>query len=258
MGFPFFHHCAQPHSDLDVLFPFRKTCYSIPSYIDSFFFSIRGARTITKTFVCSVKYCRTRGPTSYPFIIVRLRHPEFWNCGILMKLEGEDSDEKTGYLTLGKADQTVRGLVGTWRYDSLQTVSFPRRPGSSFPPTLADIITLAELTNQQDSTRAGFPEVFFSAMKVLFTGVVSGGAKCGSSDAASLTRPGEAKSAVINAFPVRQERMLDRIGVQCYRTLKFYTDPEEPEEPESEAEAEMDAECTLAREIILEERVCHQ
>ncbi|KAJ7631899.1 hypothetical protein DFH06DRAFT_1479772, partial [Mycena polygramma] len=190
-----FHHCGLWHPDFDTIFPQCKRRYTIESYIQSFF-TIQHWSATTKTTVSSVKYCRTRGSNSYPFIIVRLWHPEFWNCGSLMKPEGE----------MQLADQTVRALVGTWRYDTLQTVSFPQ-DGRELPPKLVDILTLAELAKQQDCTRAGFPEVFFLALKTLFKGKIPRGVKKGSGDAAALAHLDEAKAAVIDAFPARRDRM---------------------------------------------------
>ncbi|KAJ7631903.1 hypothetical protein DFH06DRAFT_1337425 [Mycena polygramma] len=244
-----FHHCGTWHTDLDPIFPSRKTRYTIESYIDFVLFSAQYSHTITKTSVRSVKYCRTRGPPgmSYPFLIIRLRHPEFWNCGSLMKLEGEtllvgveargDSPERKCCLTMGKADQSVRALVGTWRYHTLETVSFPYES-----PELAEILTLVELADQQDRTREGFPEVLFFAIKNLFEfGKITRGVKNGSTDAAHRD---EAKIAVVDAFPARREKYVC-FGRGIFRILA--KDPEGPdaEAEELEAEDEISVECAL-------------
>ncbi|KAJ7118389.1 hypothetical protein C8R44DRAFT_738319 [Mycena epipterygia] len=111
---PCFHRCWQWNPDLDIIFPFEKRIRSIQFYTRSFLTSIQRTQSIADTDVAWVAYCRTRGPTSYPFVLIRLRYANLRHHSILMKLEGDDSHEKTPSLKIGRVDTTVRGMVGTW------------------------------------------------------------------------------------------------------------------------------------------------
>ncbi|KAF7358473.1 hypothetical protein MVEN_00897800 [Mycena venus] len=202
-----FHRCWQYHPHLEIIFPFEKKTYPLQFYIEMFFSDIGPAHTIMNTHVVSVAYCCTRGPTSYPFLVVHMRNPDFLHLPISLKLQGDDSPEKTPWVTLGRVDSTVRGLVGTWRYDVCQTVVFPNYAAR---PKLEDLIALAELAHERDSRRSAFSVTLFFALKTLFNGTCSSKAKPHSRKAvilASLDIANEAKSAVIDAFPARQRRM---------------------------------------------------
>ncbi|KAF8215771.1 hypothetical protein K438DRAFT_1799405, partial [Mycena galopus ATCC 62051] len=166
---PFFHRCWQWNPDLEIIFPAEKRTRSIQFFTQQFFRYIQRTRSIAHTNVAWVAYCRTRGPTGYPFLLIRLQYRNLWHHSILMKLEGDDSHEKTPVLTIGRVDTTVRGVVGTWRYDVYQTVVFPRSPS---PPGLGDFLALADLANARDCTRAAFPVTVYYALKTLFNGTV--------------------------------------------------------------------------------------
>jgi hypothetical protein len=222
---PGFHRCWQYHPHLEIIFPFEKKTYPLQLYIEIFFSDIGRARTITNTDIASVAYCCTRGSTSYPFLIVHMRNPHFQHPPISLKLEGDDSSEKTPWVTVGRVGSTVRGLVGTWRYDVCQTVAFP---DYGTRPKLEDLIALAELAHERDCTRAAFPVALFFALKTFFNGTCSSKTKPRSRKAAilaSLDIADEAKSAVIDAFPARQRRMEEQIERHCYRIVTLYVRP---------------------------------
>ncbi|KAJ7270703.1 hypothetical protein B0H12DRAFT_1067357 [Mycena haematopus] len=178
------------------------------------------------TLVCSVSYCHTHGSAGYPFLIVQLRYPNFTDLPVLMKLEGADSPEET-LLTLGGVHQGMRGLVGTWRYYVCNTVEFSKR-GSIIddkwvpPPKVVDFLALAELANESDCTRTGYPATLFLTLKTLFHGVESSSAKRRLRKAAtlgSLDVANDVKSNVIDAFPARRRRMQEQID---FRRLIVY------------------------------------
>jgi hypothetical protein len=104
-----------------------------------------------------------------------LRHPNFWNLPVHLKVCGDDSPKKMPWLTLGGVHQSMRGLVGTWRYDVCHTMSSPHAYDA---PELVDLLAIAELAMERDCGRARYPGLLFSALKALFIWTLpSSGAK---------------------------------------------------------------------------------
>ncbi|KAJ7793478.1 hypothetical protein B0H14DRAFT_2926675 [Mycena olivaceomarginata] len=247
---PFFHRCWDWNPDLDIIFPAVKRIRSIQFYTQSFFLSIRRTWSIADTDVTWVAYCRTRGPTGYPFLLISLRYANHRHHSILMKLEGDDSHEKTPVLTIGRVDTTVRGVVGTWRYDVYQTVVFPYYPS---PPKLGDFLALVDLANTRDCTQAAFPVTVYCALKTLFDGTVSSSTKRRlkkSATLANLDVADEMKRSVINAFPARQQRMQEEIKLRCYGIVEV-----DKCAHDIDAQSGMDLESALARVASLEKTV---
>ncbi|KAJ7788088.1 hypothetical protein B0H14DRAFT_3504649 [Mycena olivaceomarginata] len=181
-----------------------------------------------------------------------MRNPHFQHPPISLKLEGNDSSEKTPWVTVGRVGSTVRGLVGTWRYDVCQTVAFPDYGAR---PKLEDLIALAELAHERDCTRGAFPVTLFFALKTLFNGTCSSKGKPRSRKAAilaSLDIADEAKSAVIDAFPARQRRMEEQIERYCYRIVTLYQEVDPQTHGPNSA---MDLQDALAEVAILQETV---
>ncbi|KAJ6592653.1 hypothetical protein B0H19DRAFT_1088257 [Mycena capillaripes] len=226
----FGHRCWQYNPDLSVLFPSRKSCMSLDAYLEEFVFSIRNAPKIANIPVSSVAYCRTRRTPAYPFLIVHLQHPHYENdFPVRLKMQGfDDPATSPMYNTLGEGstfsiasvNETVRELVGTWRYDVVHTMTFPP---PVLQPTIVDLLALADPSIKWDNTREGYPATLFLAMKVQFSGFVISGAK-----ATPLPRDvsAEVKSAVVDALPVRRQRMQEHIEARTTRIKvhRFYPD----------------------------------
>ncbi|KAJ7825227.1 hypothetical protein B0H14DRAFT_2596737 [Mycena olivaceomarginata] len=212
-----FHRCWNYNPDLKIIFTRWDVSSTVQNYIKAFLVALPAAPSIRETRVSSVAYCSTRGLRGYPFLIVRLRHPHF-NLPILMQLCGDD---ESPLLTLGRVDSSVRRLVGTWRYDVWQTVVFP--PYQS-PPTLPDLLALAEFADERDWTRARYPETLFFAIKALFNGAVSIGInlRSGKAALATLDVADEAKNGVIAAFPAQRQRLEEKIVLRCERIIRVY------------------------------------
>ncbi|KAF8128488.1 hypothetical protein K438DRAFT_2000263 [Mycena galopus ATCC 62051] len=242
-----FHRCWSYNPDLRIIFTRWDASSTVQSYINTFFASLPEAPTIRETQVSSVAYCSTRGSTGYPFLVIRLRHPHF-TPPILMKLCGND---ETPRLTLGRVDSSVRRLVGTWRYDVWQTVVFP--PYQS-PPTLPDLLALAEFTNERDWTRARYSEILFFAIKALLNGAVLTGTNRRSGKAAltTLDVADEAKNGVIAAFPARRQRMEEKIVQRCERIVTVYN---QVDRMAHATKSSMDLERAMERVAFLEDMV---
>ncbi|KAJ7846086.1 hypothetical protein B0H14DRAFT_2584374 [Mycena olivaceomarginata] len=244
---PFSHRCWEWNPNLDIIFPAVKIIRSIQFYTYGFLVSVQRTWSIANTYVAWVAYCRTRGPTGYPFLLIRLRLRQH---SILMKLEGDDSHEKTPVLTIGTGDTTVRGVVGTWRYDVYQTVVFPTY---SSQPKLGDFVALVDLANTRDCTQAAFPVTVYCALKTLFDGTVSSSTKRRlkkSATLANLDVADEMKKSVIDAFPARQQRMQEEIKLRCYGIVAV-----DKCAHDIDAQSGMDLESALARVASLEKTV---
>jgi hypothetical protein len=203
---------------------------SLPEYLERFLGSLRWAPRIEQTHVWSVAYCRTRGATGHPFLVVHLEHPELYLFPVRLKLRGFDGPinaqvDGTGrrrrYATLSVAsvDQTMAELVGTRRYDVLHTMKFQPRltdAGRRIEPDIGDLLTLAELAIKWDHSREGYPATLFSAMKTLFDNCVTSGKK-GVPSASGLTVTPEMKSSVIDAFPTWRKRMQGEMDFRLRR-----------------------------------------
>ncbi|KAJ7723211.1 hypothetical protein B0H16DRAFT_1895858 [Mycena metata] len=118
---------------------------------------------------------RTRGAASYPFLVVYLQHPGLRLLPVRLKLQGFDGPAtiQVGgrgptYDTPGERStvsaafvgETLRELVGTWRYDVLHTMTFEQRLNNAgqLEPSIVDLLTLAVLSAQWDHTWEGFPD----------------------------------------------------------------------------------------------------
>ncbi|KAJ7769052.1 hypothetical protein B0H14DRAFT_2968119 [Mycena olivaceomarginata] len=246
-----FHRCWQYNSDLALVFSPWEHPYGLEYYIQSFLKSIKRAPTIAETYVSSVAYCRTRGPTGYPFLIVQLRHRGFWDLPVHLKVCGDDSPKKMPGLTLGGVHQSMRGLVGTWRYDVCHTISSPHFHDA---PALPDLLTIAELVMERDCGRAGYPALLFSALKALFIWTVpsSGAKKKGV--LSTYVVAVEAKSVVIDAFPARKQLLIEKMHSSCRYVLESYFRKHGVRQA-PRAESAMDLERALARVASLQETV---
>ncbi|KAJ7126147.1 hypothetical protein C8R44DRAFT_120806 [Mycena epipterygia] len=217
----FGHNCWQYYPDLAAIFPYSETRYSLACYLQHFLRSIRRAPTIVEAVVWSVSYCRTRGPSSYPFLIVQLKHIALHARPVVLKLQGfgtvrepgeiwfpyENPEEKSTFTVAGFR-QSVRELVGTRRYDVCHTMKCHQCG-------ITDLLVLAELSTERDPTRAVYPATLFLAMESLFNGAVTSSTK---RRARAAPLPSdiakETKDAVIDAFPTRRQRMKEQIDLR--------------------------------------------
>ncbi|KAJ7749711.1 hypothetical protein B0H16DRAFT_1461109 [Mycena metata] len=223
----FGHRCWQYNSDLSVLFPLQEMCMALEEYLELFLISIKNAPRITRTSLLSVAYCRTRGAASYPFLVVFLQHPVLCQFPVRLKLQGFDgpatiqvAGREPTYDTPGERSavsaafvgETLRELVGTWRYDVLHTMTFEQRLNDAgrLEPSIVDLLPLAVLSAQWDHTREGFPATLFLALKNLFNGVITSRRKAPvlSTDVSHL------KSAVIDSFHTRRQYMQEEIDLR--------------------------------------------
>ncbi|KAJ7921306.1 hypothetical protein B0H13DRAFT_2318432 [Mycena leptocephala] len=120
---------------------------------------------------------RTRGASAYPFLIIHLRHPEPYAQPVVLKLQRFDgpltvqkddprdpSDtSEFSTFTVARVGQSVRELVGTWRYD----VCYTMKCG------IADLLVLAELSTERDGSRVVYPVALFLALETLCNGTVT-------------------------------------------------------------------------------------
>ncbi|KAJ6534245.1 hypothetical protein B0H19DRAFT_1271965 [Mycena capillaripes] len=217
------HTCWQYNPDLRLIFPSSESRDALDHYIESFIFATIRAETITEASVTSVSYCRTRGLSAYPFLIVRLEHSTLKARPILLKLQGFDgplterkSSYRTGWddpdegatLTVAGVNQYVWELVGTWRYDVYHTMKWKYKG-----PSIVDLLVLAELSTERDRTRAVYPTTLFLALRALFKGVVKS-TKRGPKSAPLLSDVvDEAKDGVVGDFPARRQRMKELIAL---------------------------------------------
>jgi hypothetical protein len=86
----FRHRRWQYNPDLELIFSFNESRHSLAHYLYKFLSSIPRAPTIARTLVQSVAYCRTRGPSAYPFFIVQLKHLDLRPRRVWLKLQGFD------------------------------------------------------------------------------------------------------------------------------------------------------------------------
>ncbi|KAJ7499394.1 hypothetical protein FB451DRAFT_1385096 [Mycena latifolia] len=220
----FGHNCWQYYPDLRAIFPLNETRYTLAHYLQHFLDSIYRAATITEAEVSSVLYCHTRGPSAYPFLIVHLKHPALHARQVVLKLQGfdgtptarepydtwspYDTPEECSTVTVAFFRQSIRKLVGTRRYDVCHTMKC-RRGG------IADLLVLAELSTEQNRTRAVYPVTLFLAMEALFKGNVTSSTK---RRARAAPLPSdiakETKGAVIDAFPTRRQHMEEEIRLR--------------------------------------------
>ncbi|KAJ7248491.1 hypothetical protein C8J57DRAFT_1358377 [Mycena rebaudengoi] len=217
----FGHNCWQYNEDLSMIFPAHREHLYLNRYRYYFLSDIHRAPTIAETQVRSVLYCRTRGPTAYPFLVVQLRHPRrsLDVRPVLLKLEGFDGplqerEEREGdersTVTIAGYGQSVRGLVGTRRYDVCHTMECPRG-------RIADLLVLAELSTEQDHTTAIFAATLFLAIEYICDGVVTSSTKRRAraaplpSDVAK-----ETLGVVRDAFFARRRKMQDEIDIGEY------------------------------------------
>jgi len=117
-----------------------------------------------------------------------------------------DTPEECCAVTIAGYHQSVRELVGTRRYDVCHTMECTQ------DLWILDLLVLAELSTEQDHTRAVYPATLFVAMEALSDGVVKSSTKH-RAKAAPLPSDiaKDTKDAVIDAFPARRERMQEKI-----------------------------------------------
>ncbi|KAJ7112923.1 hypothetical protein C8R44DRAFT_930426 [Mycena epipterygia] len=218
------HRCWQYNPDLIAIFPSIETRYTLSHYLQHFLDSIPRAPTIAEPRLSSVLYCRTRGPSAYPFLIVHLKHWVLSARPVVLKLQGFDgvpsvrdsprdtwspwdTPEEGCTFTVARAGQSVRALVGTRRYDVCHTMRC-RKGG------IVDVLVLAELATERDRTRAVYPATLFSVMEAVCEGSVTSSRKYRASLPSGDIAAEEAKSAVLDAFPARRQRMMEQINLR--------------------------------------------
>ncbi|KAJ6545390.1 hypothetical protein B0H19DRAFT_1075711 [Mycena capillaripes] len=225
----FSHRCWQYRPHLEVLFPGGELCMALEDYVRMFLLSVRDAPRITRMSISSVAYCRTRGAGNYPFLIVHLEDPDINDFPVRMKLQGfdgpmtvgpnpvkpgYDTREKMSTLSIAHVRESVRRLVGTKRYDVLHTITFrwDVTEAGLVEPSIVDLLALAELSIQWDSSREGYPAALFLALSTLFNAVATSCSK-------AAPPPGDAtaemKSAILDAFPARRRRLQIDIDLRC-------------------------------------------
>ncbi|KAF7369344.1 hypothetical protein MVEN_00263000 [Mycena venus] len=234
----FSHRCWQYRPHLEVLFPGWELCMALEDYLRMFLLSVRDAPRITEMSISSVAYCRTRGTGDYPFLIVHLEDPDINDFPVRMKLQGFDDlvtvgpnsvkprydmGGKKSTLSIAHVRESVRKLVGTKRYDVLHTITFrwDVMEAGLVEPNIVDLLALAELSTKWDSSREGYPATLFFALNTLrlFNTVTTGCSKVAPppGDAAA-----EMKSAILDAFPARRQRL--QIDIDLRRRARQYND----------------------------------
>ncbi|KAJ7259702.1 hypothetical protein C8J57DRAFT_1233385 [Mycena rebaudengoi] len=258
------HQCWQYNPDLEVIFPYHpnERRYALVDYLAHFLYSINQARTVTKAELESVLYCRTRSPDAYPFLIVYLKHPQLFARPVVLKLQGFDGPltrvtpdpDALGYYQFGLPDcrhvldpeerstvavkgyyESVRELVGCKRpYDVCHTLTKFRQG------YIADLLVLAELATEQDGTRAVYPATLFLALQTFGKGVVTNSTKR-RARAAPLPSDiaGEARDAVLAAFPARRQRMKDALHSGRY-WIEYLASTREPPPSDEGFDTEVD------------------
>jgi hypothetical protein len=163
------------------------------------------------TRIKSVLYCRARGVSAYPFLIIHLRHPELYAHPVVLKLQGfdypltvqkddpwdpSDTSNKCSTLTVARAGR-IWEVVGAWRYD----VCYTMKCG------IADLLVLAEPSTERDRSRAVYvyPVALFLVLETLCNGTVTRSTKRRAGAAHWYSN--DAASAVIKALPARQQQM---------------------------------------------------
>ncbi|KAJ6529737.1 hypothetical protein B0H19DRAFT_1274131 [Mycena capillaripes] len=224
LWFVFSHNCFQYNKDLRVIFPLEEIRTTPTDYLQDFLRAIYRAHTIADPDVWSVLYCRTRGQSSYPFLIVHLLHPFLHAQPVVLKIRGfdgplsvranrydpYDTPEEGSTLTVAEVGQSVRKLVGTRHYDVYYTLRCPRLGKTA---GIVDLLVLAQLSTEQDRTRAVHPATLFLALTALFDGKVTSSRK-----APSLTDIAEEqKNAIVAAFPGRRQHMGEQIALRTGR-----------------------------------------
>ncbi|KAJ7776101.1 hypothetical protein B0H16DRAFT_1449552 [Mycena metata] len=202
----FSHRCWEYNHDLSVIFPRNETHYNVAHYIGHFLRPIHRAPTITDVRVSSILYCHTHGPSGYPFFVVSLTHTSLHSRPIVILLQGRDGRRlcrRTG--------------TGTW-VRIISRKPTPRLPsGAMGRAYIEDVLALAELSTEVNGGRAVYPATLFLAIGTLFRVKVTSSTK-------RRTRKfplpseiaGDAKNAVVAAFPARQQRMAERINLRTF------------------------------------------
>ncbi|KAJ6567763.1 hypothetical protein DFH09DRAFT_1156090 [Mycena vulgaris] len=262
--------CWDLTQDLDAIFPPLESSYSLDVYLDMFFNDLSRWPGVTETFISSVAYCRTRGPTGYPFLLVRLLHPKYPALPILLKLQGTEGAPpeiprypwlmtEASAFTFAGMYQTARRLVGA-RYDEYHAMTFPLLP-HALPlsygcprshPSIVDLLVLTDLATEHDPTCAGFTATFFMALKTLFNGIVISSVKRHAT-AMYLSRDlkEDTKSAVVDAFPARREHMQEQIALRRRGPSTAYYSKLR----EEISKTSRDLKAALAQVAILEEKI---
>ncbi|KAJ7112975.1 hypothetical protein C8R44DRAFT_882015 [Mycena epipterygia] len=210
---PFGHDDWQYYSDLELIYPRYETRHTLSSYLYEFLSPLGDlTSTLTNAALRSVLYCRTRGPSAYPFLIVHLQPLAFCARPVVLKLQGLDGppEEKWGAydnstVTVAGPGQSARALAGR-RYDVCHTMQC-REAG------IVDLLALAELATEENCSRAGYPATLFVALEALFLhGTVESSSK---SRARAAPLPsdvaGETTGAIVETFAARRLRMGEQI-----------------------------------------------
>ncbi|KAF8189427.1 hypothetical protein K438DRAFT_1971551 [Mycena galopus ATCC 62051] len=184
------HRCWQHNPDLWVLFPYSTYCGSLYDYLETFFNSIEDAPKIPQARILSVSYCRTRGKSGYPFLIVYLKYHQQPEFPIQLKLQGfdgpvtvssgtfrsYDTPGERSTFTVAYVRDNLMELVVTWRYDVLHTMTVPIQidsTGDLRRPDIVDLLALADLSTNWDHSREGYPPTLFLALKTVLAGIVT-------------------------------------------------------------------------------------
>ncbi|KAJ7676281.1 hypothetical protein B0H17DRAFT_1140001 [Mycena rosella] len=213
MCIPCFLPCWEPNPDLEPIFLICSIRCSVNNYLHTVLAYVNDAPTITDTSVRSVIYCHTRGPTGYPFLLVRLLHPDYPTSPIRFKFQARKG---AAALCLGYIGQTERELIGTRHYNMYYTMVFPAGitlHWHSGNPSILDLLVVAGLTTEHNHLGIGYPSTLFLALKALFDGLVTSSSKRHSTIVGPMANgpTEEIKNAVVAAFPARQQRIHEEI-----------------------------------------------
>ncbi|KAJ6507024.1 hypothetical protein C8R45DRAFT_1090672 [Mycena sanguinolenta] len=202
---------------------------ALDEFIELFFLRIKDAPKMPQTRITSVAYGRTRGRKAYPFLLINLYYPPLYgNFPVRLRLQGfdgpatpQDPTRMPKYDTPGEREtvhiahvgESVRRVVGTWRYDILHTMTF--NDDDMHAATIVDLLTVACLAAEWNHMREGWPPTIFLGLKRLFESVVTSRAKVplpslplASTSNADL----EFESSLIGAFRARREDMQKEVA----------------------------------------------
>ncbi|KAJ7623863.1 hypothetical protein DFH06DRAFT_1142710 [Mycena polygramma] len=171
------HVCWQYNPDLGIIWPLGQDNWSVPSYIPHFLHAIIRAPTVLDPTVSSVLYCRARGKSAHPFLLVYLKHAALEARPVILKLQGFDGPvTPNGHPSTKRFIDPAEGrslsVAGPWQSghelaDTRYEVCYTLKHSTA---KIADLLVLAELATERDHTRAVCPTTLFLALAKLFRG----------------------------------------------------------------------------------------
>ncbi|KAJ7508650.1 hypothetical protein B0H11DRAFT_37584 [Mycena galericulata] len=133
----FGHRCRQYTDELNILWPHFERHYTVAGFIQQFLYRLKQAQIIAAPSLGSgsVSYCRARGPSAYPFLLIELRVVDagLYHQPVMLKFQGFDgpppmrepdyvwypfdTPQEDTTLSLAYIGESARQFVGTRRYD---------------------------------------------------------------------------------------------------------------------------------------------